>query len=197
MRAQEGRRGGRRRGKRAILLDIVERYWNELTGDFRHYLGLDAKDWFRHRLYGADYYALSAVSWEDFLRHCVYCSNIQGSALYDATLGDEELILQIFEEMKEEQSSKRKKVVLPQDEARPSRRGYSREVEALYDLQDNIVALRGEMGNWPATRTEKVMAKRPWFPSEKAQAMMRQRARNIRDQRIEEAKARWRKRNAR
>lgn len=79
-------------------------------------------------------------------------------------------------------------------EWRPSRRGYSREVEAIYDLTSNIVALRGEMGHWPATTTERQMPKRPWLPSELVDEMMRARSRAIRDEKIAASQQRHKER---
>jgi hypothetical protein len=125
-------------------------------------------------------------------------SNIQGSALYDASLGDRELIDEMFEDAKRRQSQKR--VERPAEarpdeiEWRPSRRGYSREVEAIYDLTSNIVALRGELGRWNATTTERQMPKRPWMPAEMVEEMMRGRAKVIRDEKIAAAQARHRAR---
>lgn len=133
-------------------------------------------------------------SWESFLRAAVYCTNIQGSALYDATLGDQDLIEQMYQDALAEQSSKIIRPKGPVTEFRPPRRGYSREVEALYDLQDNIIAMRAEAGHWPRTSTEKVMTKRPWFPAEVVQERMAQRSRTIRDNRIAAAQARHRQR---
>lgn len=118
--------------------------------------------------------------------------------MYDATLGDEALIDEMYEAAREEQSSKRKRVeddLAGLEANRPPRRGYSREVEAIYDLVDNVVALRGEMGKWPRTATERSMSKRPWFPSEVVQERMRQYARKRRDAAIKEAQDRWRKAN--
>lgn len=152
--------------------------------------GLEAKDWFRSRFW-PEQYPSGVYSWEEFIRCAVYCTNIQGSALYDATLGDQDLIDQMYEEMVAEQSSKRKKQIEPGEEPRPPRRGYSREVEAIYDLTDNIVALRGEMGKWSRTTTERQMSKRPWFPAEVAQERMRARARHRRDTAIRRAQAHW------
>lgn len=162
-------------------------------------MGLDAKEWFRARLFDAGDYTLSVLSWDALIRHIVYVTNIQGSALYDSTLGDEELVNEMYDQMVEEQSSKRKK----EDEHgveieyHPPRRGYSREVEAIYDLTDNIVALRAEMGKWPRTQTAKMMSKRPLFPAEAAQERMRARARKRRDEAVAKAQARWRERHER
>lgn len=126
----------------------------------------------------------------------LYCTNIQGSALYDVTLGDKDLIDQIFEQLKREQSEKRKKPETNlEHEARPPRRGFTREVEAIYDLADNITALRAEFGKWPRTTTERAMVKRPWFPAELAQARMRHRAIQYRDGAIAAAQARWREKH--
>lgn len=83
-----------------------------------------------------------------------------------------------------------------EEEARPPRRGYTRTVEAIYDLIDNIVALRGEMGRWSPSHTERAMTKRPWFPSEVVAARVRNRNRTIRDAKIAQAQARSRGRNA-
>lgn len=127
----------------------------------------------------------------------MYCSNIQGSALYDATLGDQELIESMYAEEIERISSKTVTKAEGEKEARPPRRGYTREVEALYDLTDNIVALRGEMGRWSPSHTERAMTKRPWFPAEVVATRVRNRNRTMRDAKIHASQARNRARNAR
>jgi len=126
----------------------------------------------------------------------LHCTNIQGSALYDATLGDEDLIEQMFEDAKAEQSAK-VRVKKPENaiEDRPPRRGYTREVEATYDLIDNIVALRAEMGRWPTTQTARAFSRRPWFPAERVQDLMSKRARQHVNRAIAAAQARWSERN--
>lgn len=121
----------------------------------------------------------------------MYCTNEQGSALYDATLGDKELIDQLFEEMKAEQSAKKKVEKPEEEEWRPPRRGYTRGVEAVYDLTDNIVALRAEMGRWPSTQTERAFSKRPWFPAEVAKDRMRRRAKANVNRAIATAQQHW------
>jgi hypothetical protein len=123
-------------------------------------------------------------------------TNIQGSATYDGTLGDTAMIEQLFAEAKAKQSAKVKESAKPEEiEARPPRRGYSREVEAIYDLVDNIVALRGEMGRWSASNTERVLSKRPWFPSEVVAERMRKRSIAHRDEAIARAQANWKARH--
>lgn len=125
-------------------------------------------------------------------------TNIQGSALYDASLGDPELVNQMYEQMVQEQSSKRKKLREDaEEEENPPRRGYSREVEAIYDLADNIVALRAEMGRWPRTQTTRVMSRRPLFPAEAARQRMAARARKRRDAAIAKAQQQWQSDNGR
>lgn len=158
---------------------------------------MDAKDWFRVRLFPTDEYTRSKFSWESFLRLAVYCSNIQGSALYDATLGDDSLIEDMYRDAVREQSAKRKKPVSEHLEQRPPRRGYTREVEAIYDLHDSIVALRAESGRWSCTQAERLAARRPWFPAEVVADRMRARARARRDAAITAAMKRWSTGNAR
>jgi hypothetical protein len=148
------------------------------------------------RLYPHTDEDLAQYSWDTFLRHCVYITNHQGSAMYDATLGDAELIEEMYQEEIARQSSKAKEPPRVEIEYRPPRRGYSREVEAIYDLIDNIVALRGELGRWPRTTTERHMTKRPWFPAEVVRSKMGKRARERRDKAINAAQARWRNKNA-
>jgi hypothetical protein len=192
VRAQADRRGCG--GKRRVVIDIVNRYWDEIEGDFRSYFnGLDAKQWFRVRLFPHTPEEISCYSWETFIRLAVYCTNIQGSALYDATLGDQDLIEEMYADLKEQQSSKRKPAASesPEIEERPPRRGYSREVEAIYDLIDNLVALRAEMGRWPQAQTARAFSKRPWFPGEVAQEKMRLRARRNVNRAIAAAQAHW------
>lgn len=127
------------------------------------------------------------------MRYAIHCTNIQGSALYDASLGDEQLVEKMFAEAKAEQSAKVKKPTEKSDglEHRPPRRGYSRVVEAIYDLTDNVVALRAEMGRWPPSQTTKAFVKRPWFPAEMVQEKMRKRARQNVNRAIATAQARW------
>ena len=122
----------------------------------------------------------------------MYCTNVQGSALYDSTLGDQELVDQMYEDAKAEQSAKQKKR-LPEGELEPraSRRGYSREVEAIYDLTDNIVALRAERGKWPPAQTAKSFPKRPWFPSEIVALRMSKRAKQRVNSAVAQAQAHW------
>jgi hypothetical protein len=150
------------------------------------------------RLYPHTDEEISQYSWDEFIAHTVYVSNIQGSALYDASLGDPELIDEMFEDAKKKQSTKRVDRTpesRPDEiEWRPSRRGYSREVEAIYDLTSNIVALRGELGRWPSHTTERQMPKRPWMPAELVEEMMRARSRRERDDRIARAQQRDRER---
>jgi hypothetical protein len=117
--------------------------------------------------------------------------------MYDATLGDKELIDQMYEQMKQEQSAKARKMTREQEEdaekeRRPPRRGYSREVEAIYDLTDNIVALRAETGRWSPSHAAKAMTRRPWFPGEAAEHKMRKRARDKVNSAIAAAQQRWR-----
>lgn len=82
-------------------------------------------------------------------------------------------------------------------EARPPRRGYTRTVEAIYDLMDNIVALRGELGRWSPATTERQMSKRPWFPGEVVAQRVRNRNRSIRDMKIRQSQNAWALRNGR
>lgn len=118
-------------------------------------------------------------------------TNIQGSALYDASLGDPELVNVMYEQLIAEQSAKRKKArEEKEDSENPPRRGYSREVEAIYDLIDNIVALRAEMGRWPRTQSTRLMSRRPLFPGEAARRRADERARKRRDLAIAIAQAR-------
>lgn len=183
-------KGGDRRGKRGILLDIVDRYWSEIVGDFRKYLcGLDANEWFRVRLYPHSQEEVSRYTWGDFLRFVVYCTNEAGSALYDATLGDQDVIDELYNAALEEQSKKLK----PKDEGEyhPSRRGYTREVEATLEVADNVIALRAEMGKWKGSSTR--FTPKPLFPAEAVQDRLRSRNRAIRDDRVAAAQARWRK----
>lgn len=159
-------------------------------------MGIDALDWFRSRFY-PERYLPGAYPWEQFIRYAIHCTNIQGSALYDSSLGDEQLVEKMYEEAKAEQSAKIKKSSEKSDglEYRPPRRGYSRVVEAIYDLTDNVVALRAEMGRWPPSQTTKAFVKRPWFPAEMVQDRMRKRARKNVNRAIAAAQARWQERN--
>lgn len=82
-------------------------------------------------------------------------------------------------------------------DVRPPRRGYTRTVEAIYDLVDNMVALRGEIGRWSPSTTERQMSKRPWFPGEVVADRIRNRNRTIRDQKIKQSQTAWTQRNGR
>lgn len=124
-------------------------------------------------------------------------TNVQGSALYDATLGDKELIEQMYAEELERISSKRVERNEGEKEHRPPRRGYTRTVEAIYDLTDNIVALRGELGRWSPSTTARHMSKRPWFPAEVVAERVRNRNRSMRDDRIKASQQAWAQRNGR
>jgi hypothetical protein len=101
------------------------------------------------------------------------------------------LLDQMYEDAKAEQSSKAKKTDSAKLEPRPPRRGYSREVEAIYDLTDNLVALRAEMGRWPPAQTTRAFTKRPWFPAEVVAERMRKRARARVNSAIAAAQSRW------
>lgn len=127
----------------------------------------------------------------------MYCTNIQGSLLYDATLGDKELIEAMYADELERISSKRVTRKDEESEYRPPRRGYTRTVEAIYDLTDNIVALRGEMGRWSPSHTERAMTKRPWFPAEVVATRVRNRNRTMRDAKIRAAQERSASRHGR
>lgn len=129
-------------------------------------------------------------SWEQFVRYSVYCVNEQGSALFDETQGDEGLIQQMFDQLKEKQSNKIRESDRDEVPYYPPRRGYTRAVEKLDDLADNIIALRAEQGQWRPSATKFTI--RPLFPAEAAKEMMRNRNRKIRDSRIKEAQERWR-----
>lgn len=108
--------------------------------------------------------------------------------MFDATLGDPDVIEELYKQALEEQSKKQKKG--QQDEYQPSRRGYTREVEAALDVADNLIALRAEMGKWKGSSTR--FSVRPLFPSQAVQDRLRNRNRAIRDDRIAAAQARWR-----
>jgi hypothetical protein len=149
------------------------------------------------RLYEHTEEEISRYSWQDFLDHTVYLTNQQGSALYDATLGDAELIEQMYEEELERISSKLISKAEREKEVRPPRRGYTRTVEAIYDLVDNMVALRGELGRWSPSTTERQMSKRPWFPGEVVADRVRNRNRSIRDMKIRQSQNSWAQRNGR
>jgi hypothetical protein len=102
----------------------------------------------------------------------------------------------MYEEAKAEQSSKIRKPEAKEElDPRPPRRGYSREVEAIYDLTDNIVALRAEMGRWQPSQTARSFARRPWFPAEVVQERMRKRAKAKVNSAVQRAKAQWREQN--
>lgn len=183
--------GGGRGGKRGILLDIVDRYWDEIIGDFRKYFGgLDAGEWLRVRLFPHSEEEVSRYTWGDFLRLVVYCTNEHGSALFDSSLGDKDVIDELYRTALEEQSKKLK----PKDEGEyhPSRRGYTREVEATLEVADNVIALRAEMGKWKGSSTR--FTPKPLFPAEAVQNRLKNRNRAIRDDRVAAAQARWSKR---
>ena len=152
-------------------------------------MGLNAADWIRCRLFGED---TSEYTWSRFLRLAHYCTQEYGTALFDVTLGDPELIEKMYKEELEKQS---KKVKTPEadDDWHPPRRGYTREVAAMLDVADNLIALRAEMGKWKGSSTR--MNPRPLFPAEAVQERLRQRNRSIRDDRIAAAQKRWREKH--
>lgn len=190
---REAVRGGRRGGKRRVVVDLVERYWDEIEGDFRHYLsGLDALEWFRCRAY-PECYPPGVYPWEQFIRLVVYCTKIQGSGMYHATLSDSDLVDRIYRDLIDKQS---KKIVEKEEEpgvGHPPFRGYTREIEKLDDLIDVIMGLRAEMGQWKKNPPPTV---RPLFPGEAAREKLAMRARRIRDEKIAASQERWRKRRA-
>lgn len=122
----------------------------------------------------------------------MYCTNEQGSALFDSTLGDDELLEDMYKEAVRKQSAKVKD---PDDDKpyHPSRRGYTREVEATLDVADNLVALRAEIGKWRGSSTR--FSPRPLFPASAVQERLRRRNVAIRDQKIAAAQGRWLKEN--
>lgn len=150
---------------------------------------MNASDWIYVRLFDE---GPTAFTWERFLRLAHYCTQEYGTALFDVTLGDPELIENMYKAELEKQS---KKVKDPTDDEdwHPSRRGYTREVAAILDVADNLVALRAEMGKWKGSSTR--MNPRPLFPSEAVQERLRKRNRSIRDDRIAAAQARYRARH--
>lgn len=121
----------------------------------------------------------------------MYCTNQQGSELYNATHGDPDLIKDMFEAAKERQS---KKIKDPEttDDWHPPRRGYTREVEKLDDVVDNLIALRAEMGKWRRTSTRFTV--RPLFPAQAVDELMRNRSVSNRDEKIKASQERHRQR---
>jgi len=107
-------------------------------------------------------------------------------------LGDPGLIEDMFNAAVKKQSSKRKD---PKDDEpyHPSRRGYTREVEATLDVADNLVALRAEIGKWKGSSTR--FSPRPLLPAQAVQEMLRRRNMSIRDQKIAAAQGRWDREN--
>lgn len=114
--------------------------------------------------------------------------------MYDATLGDVDMIEAMYEAEKVKQSSKIKEDRKAAEEWRPTRRGYTRTVEAIYDLTSNVVALRGEMGRWNRNVTASQMPKRPWFPAEVVETRLAARSRAKRDAAIARSQQRHRER---
>jgi hypothetical protein len=111
--------------------------------------------------------------------------------LFDATLGDPDVLEDMYKQAVIDQSKKLKKG--EEGEFHPARRGYTREVEAILDVADNLIALRAEMGKWKGSSTR--FSVRPLFPAEAVQDRLRKRNRAIREDRIAAAQARWRARN--
>ena len=126
------------------------------------------------------------------MRLAHYCTQEYGSALFDATLGDKELIEDMYQEELRKQSQKVKSPDAD-DDWHPPRRGYTREVAAILDVADNLIALRAEMGKWKGSSTR--FNPRPLFPQEAVQDRLRKRNRAIRDDRIAAAQAKWRARH--
>lgn len=94
----------------------------------------------------------------------------------------------LYEEEKRKQSAKIKDPDADKP-YHPSRRGYTREVEATLDVADHLVALRAELGKWRGSSTR--FSPRPVFPAEAVQEKLRMRNRTIRDEKIKAAQARW------
>lgn len=118
----------------------------------------------------------------------MYCTNEHGSALFDATLGDEDVLEDLYRAELVKQSKKLKD---PDDDKpyHPSRRGYTREVEAILDVADNLIAMRAEAGKWRGSSTR--FSARPLFPAQAVQERLRKRNMSIRDEKIKAAQQRW------
>lgn len=108
--------------------------------------------------------------------------------MFDSTLGDKELLEELYQDAKKKQSAKTRDQ--SEDEPyHPARRGYTREVEATLDVADHLVALRAEIGKWRGSSTR--FSSRPLFPAEAVQERLRSRNRRIRDEKIAAAQGRW------
>lgn len=131
-------------------------------------------------------------TWSDFLRWCAYATEEQGSELYRATLTDQDFVEQLYQQALAEQSSKIIKKG-PDEDRHPSLRGYTRTVEKLDDLTDNVIALRAESGNWRPSSVR--YTDRPLFPMQAAQDRLAKRARSRRDAAILAAQNRYKERH--
>lgn len=113
-----GRRGGG--GKSAVILDLIEFYWDQIEGDFAAELhGVDARDWIRGQR-----------PWDQFLNYCVTVARTPGTRVNAAQLNDDRYLPE-FERMLAESGD---------GPARPPIEGHSRLVQSIYMLINEVRA---------------------------------------------------------
>lgn len=115
-------RPGRRRGgsgKSAVILDLIEHYWDQIEADFATELGgTDARDWIR-----------GERPWDQFLNYCVTVAQRPGTKLYAAQLNDDRYLPEFEKLLAETEPS-----------TRPPLEGHSRLVQAIYMLANEVRA---------------------------------------------------------
>lgn len=112
--------------------------------------GVDARDFIR-----------GTRPWAQFLTYTTYLAeNVDGSAVWAAQLSDDRFLPMIEARLKELAKVK------DAPPTRPSLNGYSREVDGLHRVANELRALRGELGKW----AEPVPILGPLFPGDKLAA---------------------------
>lgn len=147
------RTGGRRgaSGKSSVILDLIDHYWPQIEGDFARGGYGDARDWIR-----------GLRPWDQFLNFCRDIAQTSGTRLRAAQLNDprfEDEWELLLEEDKFATSTK---------PFRPSWEGFSPEIEAMYDLSDDIRLLVKVMSH-----SEIPFRARPESPVDRAKVKLR------------------------
>lgn len=101
------------------VIELVDRFWPAIEWDFQHLLGVDAYDYFRE-----------TRPWSQFLRFFDRLLQVEGSAVVHAYLNDKDVIDQMAKQD-------------PPKPGKPSLFGWTTELSALKDIQDQMIASRG------------------------------------------------------